>query len=100
MKYCLENGIIASKEEAFEMSICLGGDFTKTQSALSRQVGGEHYKTLAIQPIEYTLANNLGFCEGNIVKYITRYAAKGGAADIDKVIHYAELLKEHLYGEG
>lgn len=60
---------------------------------LDQQVGGNHYKSLAIQPIEYIVKNNLGWCEGNIVKYITRWKQKGGAADIDKVIHYANLLK-------
>lgn len=64
--------------------------------ASERQVGGTHYKDKAIQPIEYILKNGLGFCEGNIVKYITRYADKGGVQDIDKVIHYAELLREEL----
>jgi len=42
------------------------------------QVGGNHYKELKIQPIEYILANNMGFCEGAIVKYITRWRDKGG----------------------
>lgn len=67
--------------------------------ASDRQVAGSHYKDCSIQPIEYVLANNLGFCEGNVVKYITRYAAKGGKEDLDKVIHYVELLKEHLYSD-
>lgn len=65
-------------------------------SAFDKQVGGDHYKGKAIQPIEYILANNLGFCEGNIVKYVTRYSDKGGVADLRKVIHYAEMLIEHL----
>lgn len=67
-------------------------------SALDRQVGGSHYKDCEIEPIEYILANSLGYCEGNVVKYITRYATKGGAQDLDKVIHYVELLKEIKYG--
>ena len=67
------------------------------RSALERQVGGSHYKDCAIEPIEYIMANNLGYCEGNIVKYITRHAAKGGVDDIEKVIHYCELLKELKY---
>ena len=62
--------------------------------ASDKQVGGEHYKDLAIQPIHYIRKNNLGWYEGNIVKYITRHAAKGGRKDIEKVIHYAELLLE------
>jgi hypothetical protein len=69
-------------------------------SAFAKQVGGTHYKDMEVQPLDYILANNLGFCEGNIVKYITRYAMKGGPEDLDKVIHYAELLKEAKYGRG
>lgn len=57
------------------------------------QVGGDHYKVLPIQPIEYITKNNLGWCEGNIIKYITRWKQKGGLADIDKVIDYANKLK-------
>lgn len=65
--------------------------------ALDRQVGGGHYKDLAIQPIEYIVKNKMNYCEANIVKYITRHHLKGGVEDIDKVIHYAELLKELEY---
>lgn len=67
-------------------------------SALDKQVGGDHYKNLPIEPIEYIYKNNLGYCEANVVKYITRYANKGGVQDLDKVIHYVELLKELKYG--
>lgn len=68
-------------------------------SALSRQVGGQHYREGGIQPIEYIHSNDLGYCEGNIVKYITRHDKKGGVEDLNKVIHYAELLKELEYGQ-
>lgn len=67
-------------------------------AAFKKQVGGSHYKDCAIEPIEYIYANKLGYCEANIVKYITRYNAKGGLQDLDKVIHYAEMLKEIKYG--
>ena len=69
-----------------------------SSAPLSKQVGGSHYKNLKIQPIEYIDANGLGWCEANVIKYITRHHAKGGEADIDKVIHYCELLKEMRYG--
>ena len=68
------------------------------RSAFDKQVGGNHYKDCVIEPIEYIYANDLGYCEANIVKYITRYASKGGEQDLDKVIHYAEMLKELKYG--
>ena len=61
-------------------------------SALDKQIGGSHYKDMAIQPIEYIHKNGLGFCEGNVVKYITRWKTKNGIEDLKKVIHYAELL--------
>jgi len=60
--------------------------------ALDTQIGGGHYKAMKIQPIEYTLANNLGFCEGNVIKYISRYKAKNGVEDLQKAKHYIDLL--------
>jgi hypothetical protein len=66
-------------------------------SALDKQVSGSHYKDKGIQPIVYIHANDLGFCAGNVVKYVTRYKSKGGAADIKKAIHYLELLLELEY---
>ena len=67
--------------------------------ATQKQVGGDHYKDCPIQPIEYIIGNDLGWCEGNIVKYITRHHMKGGRADVEKVIHYAQLLLELEYPE-
>ena len=65
----------------------------------SRQVGGNHYATMKIQPVEFITANDLGFLEGNVVKYICRHHAKSGAEDIKKAIHYCELLLQTKYGE-
>lgn len=67
------------------------------EAPLDKQEGGQHYKDKAIQPVVYIHANNLGFCEGNVVKYITRHKEKNGAEDIRKVIHYCELLLELEY---
>tara|TARA_R110000823_G_scaffold312839_1_gene439893 strand:+ start:390 stop:596 length:207 start_codon:yes stop_codon:yes gene_type:complete len=58
-----------------------------------KQIGGEHYLK-AIQPWDYIVANDLGFLEGNIVKYITRYKEKGGVVDLQKAKHYLEKLIE------
>ena len=67
--------------------------------ATERQVGGIHYKSCKIQPVDYIVENNLTFLEGNVVKYITRHRRKGeGASDIEKVIHYCELILEKDYG--
>ena len=67
-------------------------------SALDAQVGGEHYKNFTIQPAEFIHNNDLGFIEGSIVKYVCRHLEKGGVEDLDKVIHYAQMLKELTYG--
>jgi hypothetical protein len=71
----------------------------KKENALRKQEGGNHYKDMAIQPVEFITANNLGFLEGNVVKYICRHHAKNGAEDIKKAIHYCELLLQTKYGE-
>ena len=68
-------------------------------SARDDQVGGDHYRSLAIQPAEFIHKNGLGYLEGNIIKYASRHRQKGGAQDIRKIIHYAELLLELEYGE-
>lgn len=69
----------------------------KSTSALDKQVSGNHYKDCGIQPIEYIHANNLNYFEGNAVKYITRHRKKNGKADIEKAIHYLELMLELEY---
>ncbi len=63
-------------------------------SAFDKQVGGNHYKHMMIQPTEYIIANDLSWCEGNIIKYISRWRCKGGVDDLRKVIHYAQILME------
>ena len=63
-------------------------------SANDSQIGGNHYKGKAIQPWDYIVANNLGYLEGNVVKYISRWKEKGGIDDRRKVVHYAEKLIE------
>jgi len=62
---------------------------------LQKQISGNHYKSKSIQPIEYIMANGLGFCEGNVVKYVTRHRDKNGKEDIKKAIHYLEFLLEY-----
>jgi hypothetical protein len=57
-----------------------------------KQVGGDHYIDMKIQPIDYTLANDLGYCEGNVIKYVSRYRKKNGLEDLEKAKHYIEIL--------
>ena len=62
------------------------------KSALGAQVGVTHYKEMAIQPVEYIHANGIGYFEGNVIKYVSRWRAKGGVADLEKARHYIDLL--------
>lgn len=62
--------------------------------ALAIQEGGTHYKELPIQPVEYIHANKIGYFEGNVIKYVTRWKEKGGMEDLKKAKHYIELLLE------
>lgn len=66
-------------------------------NALDVQVGGGHYKDLAIQPVEYIHKNNLTYLEGNVVKYITRHKSKNGEQDVRKAIHYCQLILRMQY---
>lgn len=63
-------------------------------TALDKQISGSHYKTLGIQPVEYIRANDIGYFEGNVIKYVTRWKNKNGVADLEKAKHYLEMLIE------
>lgn len=65
-----------------------------TESANNRQVGGEHFKNQVIQTWDFIAANNIGFFEGNAIKYLSRWRSKGGVEDLKKAIHYIEKLIE------
>jgi hypothetical protein len=59
-----------------------------------KQIGGQHYKGMKIQPSEFIAKNDLKWYEGNAIKYICRHRLKNGKQDIEKAIHYLELLLE------
>jgi len=59
---------------------------------LTAQVGGDHYKNLVIQPVEYITANNLSYLQGSVIKYVTRYQDKNGVEDLQKAIHFIKMM--------
>jgi Protein of unknwon function (DUF3310) len=67
--------------------------------ATDTQVGGSHYKQFQIQPIEFITKNNIPFIEGCIIKYACRHDRKNGRQDVEKIIHYAQLLLQLKYPE-
>jgi len=59
---------------------------------LDTQVGGDHYKNMPIQPIEFFMANKLPFVESSIIKYVLRYKSKNGIEDLQKAKHLIDIL--------
>lgn len=68
--------------------------------SLQEQVDGDHYKNMKIQPAEFINENDLPFAEGNAIKYICRHKKKGKIKDINKAIHYLQMIKERDYPNG
>lgn len=67
-------------------------------SSLDIQEGGNHYKDLEIQPVEYCQRDNLKFCESNAIKYLTRHQSKGKELDLRKAMHYTQMALWFEYG--
>ncbi len=63
-------------------------------AALTTQVGGNHYKDMPIQPVEYIHKNGSGYCEGCVIKYVSRWRKKNGVEDLKKARHFLDLLIE------
>ena len=64
-----------------------------------KQVGGDHYQSMKIQPAEFINKNKLPFAEGNAIKYICRHINKGGEQDLEKAKHYIDMIIERDYGD-
>ena len=70
---------------------------TYKDNPLLRQPGGSHYKGFKIQPIEFIHANDIGFMEANVLKYICRHESKNGVEDLEKAKHYIDLIIQLKY---
>ena len=68
-------------------------------SIWEKQIGGQHYKKMKIQPSEFVHKNKMLFAEGIVIKYICRHPYKDGKQDLLKAIHYCEMIIERDYGE-
>jgi len=65
--------------------------------ATDTQIGGAHYRDMKLQPIDFIMQNNLDFCTGNAIKYLCRHKAKNGKQDLEKAVHYIQMLMEREY---
>jgi len=76
------------------------GIFDEAKDADEKQIGGNHYQSFFIQPWTFIRKNGLNPFQANVIKYVCRYLFKGKTIeDIDKIIHYCELEKQHLKEE-
>lgn len=97
--------ILLNDQDQFELwynDVIWCGTLTKEdidwmKKALETQEGGDHYKSMKIQPIEYAMANGFNMCEGNVLKYISRHRRKNGREDLEKAKHMIDLLIEMEY---
>lgn len=67
-------------------------------ASLDSQVGGNHYKGFAIQPVAFCYHNNIPAIESSIIRYACRHRSKNKAQDVEKIIHYAKILLQLEYG--
>jgi hypothetical protein len=72
-------------------------------SARDRQVGGDHYKNMGVEPWDvigtWPQAQQIGFYRGNALKYLMRAGSKDDPLqEIKKARHYLDRLIE-LLGE-
>jgi len=68
-------------------------------SVLNIQYGGNHYKSFAIQPAEFCYKNNIPYLEATAIKYLCRHRNKNGLEDLNKAIHFIEMLIEFEYSK-
>jgi hypothetical protein len=69
-----------------------------TSKVYNKQIGGNHYMDMVMQPSEFINKNKLKFAEGNAIKYICRHAHKGEVQDLEKAKHYIDMIIERDYG--
>lgn len=63
-------------------------------SALDTQIGGDHYKSMKIQPMEFSMLNDMDACQHTIIKYVSRFRTKNGVQDLEKAKHVIDMLIE------
>lgn len=68
-------------------------------SAFKTQISGGHYLDLAIQPAQFMRANGVPHAEGEAIYHILRHRQKRGLEDLEKAIHWIQLIIDMDYPE-
>ena len=70
-----------------------------TSKVWDKQIGGSHYQKFKIQPSKFVVENELLYPEGCVIKNICRHRRKGERQDLEKAIHFIEMIIERDYGD-
>lgn len=103
LKAAQESGrrFVAERDKAKKEVAALKDNEKNLQKVCNaKQVGGTHWKEMAIEAWDYIYSNGIGFFEGNAIKYLSRWKKKGGISDLEKAKHYIEKLIELELAEG
>lgn len=79
----------------------VGQEFVESPRAKDRQVGGDHYKVMGVQPWDvvdtWPREQRIGFYRGNALKYLMRMGSKDASPmEVAKGQHYIQKLLEVL----
>lgn len=62
-------------------------------------ISPDHYSRFEIEPIDFIMANKLGFSAGNVIKYVVRADAKNGIEDLKKARRYIDFMIAEAVGD-
>jgi len=69
------------------------------KNSMSSKYSPDHYKN-GIETWDYIVSHNLGYLEGNIIKYITRAGLKDGESTLDDLLkakaYLTKLIEQHV----
>jgi hypothetical protein len=82
-----------------EINCSFTGGIMPNKTPMDTQVGGGHYKDMAIQPFEYCMKNKMNAGQSSAIKYISRYPFKHGKEDLEKAIHILQMTIQLEYPE-
>ena len=69
----------------------------KSKDPYKKKIAGSHYQGFKIQPSKFINDNELLFAEACVIKYVMRHRLKGKKKDLEKAMHYIEMIIERDY---
>ena len=69
----------------------------QSKDPFKKKIAGSHYRNFKIQPSKFINDIELLFAEGCVIKYVMSHRLKGQIKDLEKAIHYIEMIIERDY---